>query len=63
MQTPDTQAGFLTEKIMQRVKEKLPDIQVNEYNRTYEAVLEVLTLRLGKPGDIGKFPGGGGIMI
>ena len=43
MQTPNTNEGILTERIMGRVRQKLPDIQTNEYNRTYEAVLEELT--------------------
>lgn len=63
MQTPNTEAGRLTEQVMAKVKAKLPDITTHEYNRTYEAVLEVLTLRFGKAGDAVRFPGGGGMMI
>ena len=43
MRTPNNKAGDLTERIMARVSSKLPNIPTHEYNRTYEAVLDVLT--------------------
>ena len=42
MQTPDTEAGRLTETIMAGVKRRVPEIKTHEYNRIYEAVLEGL---------------------
>jgi hypothetical protein len=42
METPKTEAGRVTERIMLRVRSKLPDLPTHEYNRTYEAVLEEL---------------------
>ena len=42
METPKTNAGRITERIMFKVREKLPEIETHEYNRTYEAVLAVL---------------------
>lgn len=46
METLDTKAGNLTEKIMAKVVERLPNIQTHEYNRIYEAVLSVLSLEI-----------------
>lgn len=43
METPKTEAGRTTERIMLRVRSKLPDLPVYEYNRIYEAVLEELS--------------------
>jgi hypothetical protein len=43
MQTPNTQAGRLTEQIMASVTQKLPKLPTHEYNRIYEAVLGVLS--------------------
>jgi len=40
METPNTGAGQLTEKIMLRVRNKLPALTTREYNRIYEAVLD-----------------------
>lgn len=42
MDTPKGISGRLTESIMSRVRERLPDIGTHEYNRTYEAVLDGL---------------------
>lgn len=43
MQTPNDEAGAKTERIMFAVKRRLPEIDVNTYNRVYEAVYEVLS--------------------
>jgi ABC-type sulfate transport system substrate-binding protein len=42
MDFPDNEATRTTERIMAKVKDKLPDIDVHNYNRTFEAVHEVL---------------------
>lgn len=46
METPDTIAGRLTEKIMAKVRENLPLCATSDYNRIYESALEVLTTHL-----------------
>lgn len=43
MQTPNTPAGQTTERIMSKVRQKLPELPTHEYNRMYEACLEVLS--------------------
>ncbi len=44
METPKTQAGNLTERIMFQVTERVKDQQLTtfQYNRIYEVVLEAL---------------------
>ncbi len=39
MKAPKTIAGRLTEAIMRRVDEKLPELTPHDYNRIFEAVL------------------------
>jgi hypothetical protein len=66
MNTPNTEAGRMTEKVMLEVKTRLPKIETHEYNRIYEAVNKVLSSELQmrpKRGDVLKFPGGGGVMF
>ncbi len=36
-------AGKITEDIMAQIRERLPNIKTNEYNRVYEAVYSVLS--------------------
>ncbi len=43
VKTPDTDAGWLTEKVMAEVKKRLPKISTHDYNRTYEAIFHTLT--------------------
>lgn len=62
METPDSKAGRLTERIMAEVKKRLPNIETHAYNRTYEAVLMVLELEIGNSSVV-KFPAGGGMFI
>lgn len=38
MNTPNTEAGRITEKIMLSIKAQLPDIKAVDYNRIYESV-------------------------
>lgn len=42
METPDTEQGRMTERVMARVREKLPLLVTHDFNRVYESVLEVL---------------------
>ncbi len=42
MEAPKGISGRLTESIMARVRERLPDIETHEYNRTWEAVYDGL---------------------
>ena len=52
METPKTQSGFLTEKIMERIVRKwapMGKIPVEQYNRIYSSILEVLTETLEPP--------------
>ncbi|MCK9460604.1 MAG: hypothetical protein M0R80_13275 [Proteobacteria bacterium] len=42
MNTPDTNAGHLTEKIMSKIKEREPEMCTSLYNKIYESVLAVL---------------------
>ncbi len=68
MQTPNNRAGRLTERVMAKVREALPELPTHEYNRTYEAVLEVLTaelvpLKIPSGKDAVRFPGGGGMFV
>ncbi len=52
MQTPKTRAGFLTEKIMSKVKAVISDINTAEYNQIYTDVLHVLQEALPSHSDI-----------
>ena len=63
MQTPNTKAGRVTEKVMAAVKKRLPDMSTYQYNRTYEGVLEALSLEFPPESGVVKFPGGGGMFI
>lgn len=62
METPKTNAGRLTERIMLSVRAKLPDIKPDQYNRIYESVLAELELAIGSS-DAVKFPSGGGMFV
>ena len=42
METPKTEAGRLTEKIMLEVRTRLPEIETPQYNCIYEVVHKVL---------------------
>ena len=42
MQTPNTEAGRVTEDIMQEVLRRLPEITTGTYNPVYESVLAEL---------------------
>lgn len=44
METPNTEAGRLTERIMAKVRGRLPSMSVHEYNVIYECCLETLTV-------------------
>lgn len=63
METPNTKAGKTTEMIMASVRAKLPDITTHQYNRTYEAVMEILTMVMPESGDVVRYPHGGGMFI
>jgi hypothetical protein len=43
MDFPNNEATRMTERIMARVKGKLPEMDTHNYNRTFEAVYEVLS--------------------
>lgn len=43
MQTPNSQAGALTERIMEAITVKIGKMPKHNYNRIYEAVLETLS--------------------
>lgn len=43
METPNTDAGRLTEVIMLAINAELPDLQTAKYNRVYSSVLSALT--------------------
>lgn len=54
METPKTRAGYLTELIMAKIKENCAfaspvlELNISQYNRVYEAVLEIL-IDAGEP--------------
>ena len=53
----------MTEKIMDPVRQNLPEISTHTYNRVYESVLKVLSIEYPPPSRVVRFPGGGGIMF
>ena len=52
----------MTEHIMLRVRERLPNLLPHEYNRIYEALLSELALQF-PDADAVRFPDGGGMFI
>ena len=42
METPKTEAGRTTERIMEEVRKRLPNLDTNTYNRVWESCHKVL---------------------
>ena len=43
METPNTPAGKLTERLMAAISRRLPELPIHEYNAIYGAILTTLT--------------------
>lgn len=62
METPNTRAGKLTEKVMEAVKRKRP-MDTATYNAVYSRVIEALSLEFPPDSGVVRFPEGGGMFI
>ena len=64
METPNTRAGRLTEKVMESIVRKIGKMpEVSHYNAIYCGVLEALSLEFPPDSGVVKYPGGGGMFI
>ncbi len=48
MNFPPTRATQVTERIMTKLRQKLPELTTYHYNRTYEAIWNELTTEFGE---------------
>ncbi len=62
METPNTEAGRLTETIMADIRNRIL-IENKTYNIIYEEVLKNLSLKFVPQSGVVKFPGGGGMFV